>query len=273
MALCAGIATGAIAMAAVAPSGPSPDEELGAPASYGPLTRSQAESGMSIDDAINQTMSKMRGAAGIESVTVGDAPKGVQHDDRPWLSIKVAGADSEPEGMELAWQADLLQGAVTELARGAGQAANEVVAGASVDLQTSTGEIIELGGGAGYVATGQDFAVADSTDEEIAARVTATLERFDLKVHRVEVLHPLDAAVSVVAQTSSAKDPGWGIDTIREAIRGDAQDFEGLYIELLSPEGTPVLRSSVAYRTGTGRLWFAPGADETFNAPHGGVPR
>jgi hypothetical protein len=53
---------------------------------------------------------------------------------------------------------------------------------------------------------------------------------------------------------------------------GKSPDVEGILIELYDPDGQPLLQSGVAYRTGSGGLWFAPGQDERFGAIHGGMP-
>lgn len=56
------------------------------------------------------------------------------------------------------------------------------------------------------------------------------------------------------------------------ALVGATPDVEGVLIQLDNPAGKPLLISGVAYRTGEGGLWFAPGQDERFGALHGGTP-
>jgi len=53
---------------------------------------------------------------------------------------------------------------------------------------------------------------------------------------------------------------------------GKSPVVEGLLIELDDSHGQPLLQSGVAYRTGEGGLWFAPGQDARFGAVHGGTP-
>ncbi|MCY7289760.1 MAG: hypothetical protein LH624_16325 [Cryobacterium sp.] len=270
LAVCVGLTTGALATAAAGPDSRPEEGKLGEPASYAPVVASRGAV-ISVADAVEQVMSRLRGDTGILDVSVGKAPPEVVNNGSPWLTFRVAGASSEADGVKLAWQADLLQGAATEIAKGDAKVANQVIAGADIDLVADDGTVIDLGGAAGYVATGQDFGTPDVSDEQLVARVTETLHRYGLEVRQVEVLHPLEAAILVDVQLTSAEKPQWTIDGLRDALRGPGQDFEGLYIEIQGLDGEPLLRSGVAYRTGSGRLWFAPGADETFGAAHGGT--
>jgi hypothetical protein len=64
----------------------------------------------------------------------------------------------------------------------------------------------------------------------------------------------------------------WTIDELRTDLVGESPDVEGVFIELGDSHGQPLLQSGVAYRTGEGGLWFAPGQDARFGAVHGGTP-
>jgi hypothetical protein len=93
-----------------------------------------------------------------------------------------------------------------------------------------------------------------------------------LNVVSVDVLHPLGPAVAVVVELSRDTKVTWTIDELREAISGDPRAYEGVYVEIRSEAGEPLLKAGVAYRTGLGGLWFAEGQDDVFGATHGGSP-
>src|SRR6266568_3577748 len=59
------------------------------------------------------------------------------------------------------------------------------------------------------------------------------------------------------------------LDQLRTALVGASPDVEGVLIELDNSAGQPLLLAGVAYRTGEGGLWFAPGQDVRFGAVHG----
>ena len=83
----------------------------------------------------------------------------------------------------------------------------------------------------------------------------------------------MDPAVYVVATIGDLKDIDGRFDEIRATLLGDPARYEGLYLEIDSADGTPIARNATAYRSGTGRLWIAPGYDDIVGAAHGGTPR
>lgn len=93
---------------------------------------------------------------------------------------------------------------------------------------------------------------------------------FGFSADDVQVLHPLGPAVSIVATVNNPKSEQPDINDVLNALQGPDGNYEGIYLELRLPDGVPVLRQTTAYRTGAGRLSFAPGYDDVFGASHGG---
>ena len=88
----------------------------------------------------------------------------------------------------------------------------------------------------------------------------------------MQILHPLESALSVSLTVRDDAKPGWTIAELSSALLGSVPDVEGCYIEIESSGGKPLLQTTAAYRVGTGDLWFAPGQDERFGAVHGSAP-
>lgn len=84
----------------------------------------------------------------------------------------------------------------------------------------------------------------------------------------VEVLHPLDSALAVTF-TVPPGDVSWTMSQLTNDLMATPPDIEGLYIELDSPIGDPLLRSAVRERIKGGGGWSASGQDERFGVEHG----
>jgi hypothetical protein len=181
----------------------------------------------------------------------------------PWVRVRL---DSNAgDGVREVWLGELVEGAVGELIRTNESTLGEVIGGEIVD-QTPNGHVLATPLGMGYSPVGQRF--NSPSDADLRERVTIVADRYGLGVTSVEVLHPLDGALAVTF-TVPPGDVSWRIDQLRSDLVGSPVDVEGLFIELDSPTGQPLLRGSGSERVKGGGLWFAPGQDERFGALHG----
>ncbi|MDQ6523054.1 hypothetical protein RB608_05555 [Nocardioides sp. LHD-245] len=249
---------------------------------YDPSARQQVQPG---DVPMNYSGAPLRrrGASipqddAIESVVAG-LGKRVSFTDRPDgpLEVHVTTPSLEgPNDVRTTWTAELALGALAELRRTNETSYAEVLGDTKIKADLPL-ETLDLDGGHGFVATGQVFAAqADRrSDEAIESSLTDQARKFGLEVIAVDVLRPLGPAPIVILRTRGAdKAPGWTMDNLRDALAGSPLDYEGIYIELRAPDGTPLVAAGTSYRTGVGGLWFEPGHDETFGATHlGGRPQ
>jgi hypothetical protein len=107
------------------------------------------------------------------------------------------------------------------------------------------------------------------SDDDLEARVEAAARKFGLQLLSVEVMHPLESAISVKFALPEDGELTWTIDDLRDAVAGSPSSVEGVFIEIDSPSGKSLIRTSSSYRTGEGGLSFAPGQDDRFGALHG----
>jgi hypothetical protein len=168
------------------------------------------------------------------------------------------------------WLADLSVGAVCELVHSNQAVASDVVSSATAVGPGTSGATVTTPLGIGAVQLGQRF--GSPSDATISSQVSAVASQFGLTVSNVQILHPLEAALSVTFAVPNDVKIDWTIEQLRTALVGSSPDVEGLYIELVDPSGQPLLESGAAYRTGEGGLWFAAGQDDRFGALHGGTP-
>jgi hypothetical protein len=168
------------------------------------------------------------------------------------------------------WLADLAVGAVAERSRSNQAVANDVVASATAVGPGEGGQTVTTSLGVGAVRLGQVF--GSPSDSALTAHVADVAKSHGLAVADLQILHPLETAVRVTFVVPDGAAVDWTIDQLRTALVGDPPDVEGLFIELDDSHGQPLLQSGVAYRTGEGGLWFAPGEDARFGAVHGGTP-
>ncbi len=269
-----GVVTGGLVAIALSASGsnsapPSPPfPASGDPMNYGGTVDVRGE-GLSPNEAISSVLA----AKGMEAVTdaeVVPAPADAKT-NVPWLNVGVNTESLEgPNTVKTTWLAEIAQGAIAELMHTDEVSTNEVIGGSTIQAATARGEV-PLDGGTGYVATGETFSSTDS-DSDIIQNVTKVLQDFQLQPMDVEVLHPLGVAISVRARIGDKTDPKWTIDELRDALTDTPRAYEGIYLEVDSADGDPLLASGVPYRTGVGGLWFAPGQDERFGAVYAHAP-
>ena len=234
------------------------------PTVYTPA-HAQLPQASSPDDAVAATLAGLDSDA-FKEAHVGAAPPSQQRKGN-WFYATINGGSS-PVPVNL-WEAHLAQGAVAD--RLAGDASNlaDVIVGSSVTATSgATADGFDMG--AGDIAPGQAFGSADQSDQEIIAEVTRNLVAMGLEPQEVRVLRPLDPAIFVRASVTDPEHFPAGFDALRNAVVGDPVRYEGVYLEVDSAQTGPLVINSVAYRSGAGRLWIAPGYDAIVGANHGG---
>ena len=211
----------------------------------------------------------------VSKLVLGSPPVGaITNNDGLWLYATLTGVKGDENGqaIPLAWEADLAQGALADMLAGSAKRLDDVIAGSSIQLDTGDGSMpVQIDGGAGAVAAGQIFGsqVAGLADDQIEADVTGTLKRFGLEANTIKVLHPLGPAVYIVATVTDISMLESKFEALRAAIDGDPIRYEGVYIQINDPLGSPMVRASTSYRSGAGRVWFAHGQDSVLGIGHG----
>ena len=222
--------------------------------------------GLSSDLAIAQVLEGVRGTTVTSAELI--RPPDSAASDRPWISV---GVDSDAgDDVKAVWLGQLVQGAVADLMRSKEPTTADVIGGGQVEDRDSRGHDVTVPLGTGSVAAGQQF---DSpSDELLLARAKELSGRFGLTLTSAQVIHPLDSAMLVTLTLPRDQAVSWTIDDLRTALTGAPSGIEGLFIEIDSPEGEPLLLAGTAYRVGGGGVWFAPGQDARFGVVHGGGP-
>ena len=174
------------------------------------------------------------------------------------------------DGVPDVWLADLAVGAVAERSHSDQAVANDLVSSATAVGPNKGGDTVTTNLSVGAVRLGQVF--GSPSDSELIAHVADVAERHGLTVADLQILHPLESALSVKFVVPDGATIDWTIDELRTDLVGKSPDVEGVFIELGDSHGQPLLQAGVAYRTGEGGLWFAPGQDARFGAVHGGTP-
>lgn len=270
-------ATGLAVASSTTPSADEPDVSTfradSTPLSYTGSKVDHLGPGMPSALAVSLALDHMKGSS-ITALRIVDAPATALDPEVPWLRVDLSsGAVSAGADVELNWESSLAQGAVTEMMHTGPEAANAVIGGSFTHQHLPSGEVRDLGGGAGFVATGQVFESQTEPRDEITVRshVQQTLTNFDLTLARLRVLKPLGQAIAVTATIPPNADVTWTIDELRQALAGSPMIWDGIYLEIRDRDtDAPLIRSGVSYRTGLGGLWFAPGQDSRFSAGHGG---
>jgi hypothetical protein len=231
-------------------------------------TRQDVGPGLSADQATQQVLGGL-GDPSVVSATVG-TPSLSSGESGRWLTVTMD--RSQGDAVEREWLAQLVQGAVEDLMRTHEATTSQVLQGAELVTRDESGHrsVTDLGFGA--VVGGQVFGCP--SDDALRHQVAATAERYGLTVDSVEVLHPLESALVVTMTVPDGPLDGWTLESLQEAIEGGAgptfhPDVEGLYLELRSPSGAPLVKSGVALRIPGGGGWSAPGQDERFGISHG----
>jgi hypothetical protein len=226
-----------------------------------------------VNTAIDRAVGGLDSASFVDYHLSGDPPHEYPDSSGQWWYATVSGPSAlDGAALKMDWEAALAQGSIAEQISGDEVCdLAHVIRGSSVKLELPDGSTRFLGGGAGDISPDQLFAdqASNSTDEEIVQQVEDALGRYPLTTDGVDVLHPLGAAVAVVATVEQANDIKGQYEAIRSSVLGDPLRFEGLYLEIDTPDGEPLVRSGTSYRSGAGMVWFAPGMDEVLGIAHG----
>jgi hypothetical protein len=265
------VAAAVTADAVTGSSTPSPvtnDAHADAPAAYAAVVGKDAEAStkagtpLSADlspSALGRRVTAALGtASGVKAVTVSSAGQ------KSAISVQMSrNEDSVPQG----WYAELAVGAAAQLSATTQTSLDQLIASATAVGPNADGVTTSTDLGVGGVALEQAF---DSpSDDVLRSRVDDVAREFGLEVDSVQVLHPLESALSVTLVVPDDLEIDWTIDQLRTALVGATPDVEGVLVQLTAEDGTPLLQAGAAYRTGTGSLWFAPGQDARFGALHG----
>lgn len=266
-ALAAVMVTTGVAVAAAAMAGSaamSNNDHTGDPVTYAggqstpmaPLSTNGATS-----DATGQVMKGLSSQPQLAAITTKSTPSGLQ------VAVTLTRND---DGVPDVWLADLAVGALAERSRTDQAVASDLVSSAIAIGPGKAGNTVTTSLGIGAVRLGQVF--GSPSDSALTAHVADVAQGHGLTVADLQILHPLESAMSVKFVVPDGAKIDWTIDALRTELVGAVPDVEGLLIELDDAHGRPLLQSGAAYRTGEGGLWFAPGQDARFGAVHGGTP-
>jgi hypothetical protein len=264
-ALVAVIVTAGVAVAAVMAGSRamSNNDHTGDPVTYagGQSTPLTLSANALESDAAARVMKDLSGEPQLAGVTTESTPSGLQ---------VVVTLTRNDDGVPDVWLADLAVGAVAERSHSDQAVANDLVSSATAVGPGKGGDTVTTYLGVGAVRLGQVF--GSPSDSALTAHVADVAKAHGLTVADLQILHPLESALSVTFVVPDGATIDWTIDQLRTDLVGDTPDVEGVFIELDDPHGQPLLQSGAAYRTGEGGLWFAPGQDARFGAVHGGTP-
>jgi hypothetical protein len=213
------------------------------------------------DAAATQVMKGLSGEPQLVGIRTTSTPSGLE------VAITLSRNDGSVPDV---WLADLAVGALAELVHSDQTVANDLISSATATGPGKGGDPVTTDLGVGAVRLGQLF--GSPSDSTLAAHVADVAERHGLEVSDLQILYPLESTLRVTFVVPTGATIDWTIEELRTALVGQSPDVEGVLIELDDADGRPLLQSGVAYRTGGGGLWFAPGQDERFGAVHGGTP-
>jgi hypothetical protein len=217
--------------------------------------------GLAPPDAIARVLGSLGDTTvrGAEMVTGHDEPLCTS----PCLRVSV---DTDADhGVKEAWLGELVVGAVGELIRTDETNLGTVIAG-EIATTDSNGHVHTAPIAEGGSPVGRQF--HSPRDSALRQRVATVAAKHGLGVESVEVLHPLDSALAVTLTVPPGGVP-WTIDQLANELMGSPVDMEGLFVELDSPTGKPLIRIARRERFTGGGGWFAPGQDDRFGFNHG----
>ncbi|HET9116174.1 MAG TPA: hypothetical protein VJR24_00975 [Gemmatimonadaceae bacterium] len=193
----------------------------------------------------------------IASASIVAPPAGAANPNLPWLHVAVR-VPSLQNGLDVRpmWIADLVQG---ELAEGIGTSSDlhAGLEGSTFDAVLPDGTIVpDESGGMGDVVRGQTFSTG--TASQVSSAIAAKLQGLGLKPVSIDVVAIPDAAPEVVAIAPDPTNAAENLVNIEKTLFGDPAQYEGYYLELQAPDGTPFVHASAAFRTGAGRFWIDP---------------
>lgn len=204
----------------------------------------------------------------VKSVAVGSGPQ-TSATPGKWFSMtfRVTSVDNGGALRPL-WEGNLAQGvAADDLASTIDNSSG--IVGSDFTAVLPDGATVSLGGGAGNVRTNQVFDVSmmGSTDSERVAAATNIVTKAGLVPISVDILHPKDAALSVIAKVPAGL-RFTGLADLQMALTGTPAAYEGVYLEIQDAAGTRLAVVATAFRTGAGYNWSEAG-QELGGPPHG----
>lgn len=190
-----------------------------------------------------------------------------------YVTEKIA-SEKNGDDVEPTWEADLLAGAVAELAGKSGSL-GKGVGYAEYAGRLPDGKVVPAigGGGMGDIARGQQFAGAHEADTAITKSVEQVALRFGLSVNSVMIFRAWGAAPAVVLTAPDARTARDILTTKGQSLLAalfGTQDplprqgppfvprYEGYYLEIRNEHGTPFVRQSQSWLTGTSGSWSGP---------------
>jgi type IV secretory pathway VirB2 component (pilin) len=222
----------------------------------------RASSPMAPNAALQRVLHSLKGDPGNAIVSARIAKHGPPGTKLavPALSVRAkipSGHDGE--STEALWQANLLTGAVVELA-GSSPWLEDDIGYINYTAQVPNGKVVrDLGGGMGAdAARGQRFAGSNDTAAEVRDYIERHASRLGLTVDSVTVFHALGAAPAVVLTVPSVQKAIANGGAWQDELFGSPPRYEGYYLELRRKTGKPFARRGYSFLTGDGLLWIDP---------------
>lgn len=245
----------------------------GAPASYARARAATADArAETARAALAQSLGGVDGSL-VRGISLSAPAASSGYDHGQWLHATIAGRPSTPHQklMRAIWEASLAQGAVADRLAGTTPNLADVIVDSTISVRGPDGRLVEVAGGAGDVVSQQLFGAQQQrlSDAAISHRVRAELTSFGLAATGIRVLHPLGPAVSVRATITHLRALKGRFASLVNALNPSQAEFEGLYVELDSARGAPVVLASQSLRVGNGQVWFASGMDRYLGIIHG----
>lgn len=189
----------------------------------------------------------------------------------PWMTATAHVTSDRPAAaMYGQWQIDLLAGASAELLNVSGQSSlNNVLVGVSPRTVAPGGPATMTSAGRlGAVAAGQQFLSHGLSDAQAVTAVRKAVDQSGARPVSIHVWHPLGKAMSVtirVKNLAAFRRTGWS--TLNQSILESPAEFEGVYLAIQAPDGSPLACFTTSRRFGAGAQWESPRAG--FGYPHG----
>jgi len=157
---------------------------------------------------------------------------------------------------EALWQAELLVGALAELA-GSHRSLQRDIGTIDVSAQLPDGKVFpDVGGSIGGVARGQHFAGATYTDAEVRHSVERRASALGLTVDSVAVFRALGAAPAVVVTAPNIRAATTNHDLLENKLFGSTPLYEGYFLEIRGKDGKPHVWRGFSALTATGLIWI-----------------
>lgn len=232
-----------------------------------------AASGQSPQQALDATLRGLDPGL-FSSASVGLPPANLANlQSKIWINLQADTPASEEDAAVLVWEADLAEGAIAKRIATTQLDLSKVLGGLTIHYKGAdpSNDLVTGEGGSGSASDNFTYVSEGLTDDEIKARAVEAIAPYGLLVTNVRVLHPLGPAVEVHMTTSSPEALKASVSDIESSLIGTAPEFnyEGLFAELSTTDGTPVFRVDTDLLSGTGRLWVNPQYADLVPSTHG----